>query len=90
MNYSDFNDNLFANVHISLLFIHENDLETFNILFTENKSHLDILALIKSGWMNSDNYDKDGWLAKAVLNNLFGCPECVIKYVNHSKATVSF
>jgi len=68
---------------LSLLYISGNDLITFKNLYVKNNTYPEVVVLIKSGFMGSDNYDKDGGLAQAVLNNPNGCPaymlECVSK-----------
>jgi hypothetical protein len=70
---------------ISLLFIQGDGLDTFNTLYIANKSYPDVLALIKSGWMGSDNYDIDGRLAIAVLNNPSGIPEYILEGISHKR-----
>jgi hypothetical protein len=67
------------------LFIQGDGLDTFNTLYIANKSYPDVLALIKSGWMGSDNYDIDGRLAIAVLNNPSGIPEYILEGISHKR-----
>ncbi|WP_295391201.1 hypothetical protein [uncultured Thiodictyon sp.] len=68
---------------LSLLYVHGDDFETFKNLYSKNKICPTIIALIKAGWMGSDNYDGDGKLATAVYK--LGLPFYMLEVPNKSK-----
>ncbi len=70
---------------LSFLYVFGDGQETFKELYIANQSYPHMVALIKSGWMGSDNYDKDGNLARAILNNENGCPLYMLECVEHGK-----
>lgn len=59
-------DDKFGPGRISLLFVHDDLMDAFKNLYSDNGKCPEIIALIKSGWMFSDNLSGDGELAKAV------------------------
>jgi hypothetical protein len=59
---------------LSFLYLAGGDIEAFDKLYISNETYPDAVALIKSGWMGSDNYDKNGDLARRILENKYGCP----------------
>jgi hypothetical protein len=58
----------------SFLYVAGNDIETFQRLYISNETYPNVVALIKAGWMGSDNYDKNGELARNILENIYGFP----------------
>lgn len=58
----------------SFLYVAGDDIETFQRLYLYHETYPNAVALIKSGWMGSDNYDENGELARNVLANEYGFP----------------
>lgn len=75
----------------SFLYVTGNDVETFEKLYISNETYPDAVALIKSGWMGTDNYDRNGNLARMVLHNQYGSPHYMLESISqgeHSEASI--
>jgi hypothetical protein len=70
-------DAKFGPERISLLFVHNDFMCAFQGLYSNSKKCPEIIALIKSGWMGSDNHSGDGELAEAV--NIVGRPSYMLE-----------